>query len=462
VTAAKKSRKSRAKYIFGVLILCLIGYVAFDIHKSKESGGVGEFEQKLTAIPTSEINSLRVSRRGSVIEIKKQNGSFEMLQPVVDKVDSAQLSSFLNSVTAAKVQKIDEKEGAIDWSQYGMTDGTEIQIGTNKATETLTISNTNAYDGSFYIRKGDQLFLGDRAFAHLADKKPDVFRSKVFWRAEGEVIKVFYHLELPNQKPETVVFEKTENTWKVQPEFDLPLVSERVQAWVDDVKELEAHGIVASQLEPGRAADYAMNKPSLSMEFSVRKDGKVTKSQWTFGQDKGEDVFIQTSARPDLYKVSPAGIREIRVPVESFLNGKDTLKFPVEEAVEMTLTVDGKSTVFKKGDKEWAMAGPMAEKFKPAALVGFFQKLTGMDPIVGLTPPDVAFQGEKNRLTIRSRAKILLEISFSAEKDQKRWLKTNLWKETLHTGNENWQSLLKTNFTVVPQAKTEPSKAKNR
>src|SRR5205085_1227186 len=71
----------------------------------------------------------------------------------------------------------------VNWAEFGLQPpGTTIEVKAAGKTETLQISSKNAFDGSFYVRRGDELLLGGHGIAQIANRDPSSFRSKRLWR----------------------------------------------------------------------------------------------------------------------------------------------------------------------------------------------------------------------------------------------------------------------------------------
>jgi len=112
---------------------------------------------------------------------------------------------------------------------------------------------------------------------------------------------------------------------------------------------------------------------------------------WTFGSQREARRRLYSNLRKtEVYKSSKVALREIRVPVESFLSGKDAFLFPVDEARSVELTVDGKTTTFSKTDTDWKMSGRDAGEFQGTTLADFFQKLMMTVPVADELPKDVS------------------------------------------------------------------------
>src|SRR5262249_39749639 len=138
-----------------------------------------------------------------------------------------------------KATKLDEKppQEAVDWAKYGFDPGVDIEIGTDQnQRETFKVSDTSAYDGSFYIQKNGELLLAERSMVQITEKNVKHVPSHQVWRKMGEVTEIVF-----NKKSR---LKKTDKGWTIQPEMDLPLSDAKVRDWLDALRDFRAMDLV--------------------------------------------------------------------------------------------------------------------------------------------------------------------------------------------------------------------------
>jgi hypothetical protein len=444
--------------IFFAIVVGLVAFSLFDYKKMKREEGLGEGEQKLLTLTTGEVVEIDYKSKKQTVQLKNESGVWKVLQPLQDEADDVGVVSVLNALKDAKVHQISEggKENGkdIDWAQYGLNPGISMEITTDEGKkDAFRISDTNAYDGSYYIERGGDLFTTDKTIAHLADLQVAGVRSHNPWRQQGEVIKIEAQYSYEGS-PRHVTLTKGEKGWSAQPAFDLPVSAERVKDWLQALRDVRFNDFAADNSDEKSLEKFGLRNPSQKYIFTAKMDGKETSVTWKFSQEKDVQVFLNTSLRPDIYRGTRFTWRETRIPIEQLLDTKDVLQFELEQANDIELTNDGKRLHFVKGDKEWEVKdqGAEAGKFHSVALVDFFQKLKGLEPQAGEMPSELSFDS-KNHLVVKGNNGPVLDLSWTNTKDQLRWLKISKFKERFKVSAERFNAFLKTEFLSKSEAK---------
>lgn len=443
---------------FAGVVLALVVFSLFDYKKLKREEGLEEGEQKLLTLTSGEVVAIDYKSKKQIIELKSDKGTWRVLQPLEDDADDVGVVGVLNALKDAKVHQISEggkKDGKdINWSEYGLNPGVAMEIATDEGKkDAFRISDTNAYDGSFYIERGGDLFTADKSIARLANLEVSTLRSHNPWRQQGEVIKIDAQYTYQGS-PRHVTLTKGEKGWSVVPAFDLPVSSDKVKDWLQALRDVRFNEFASDHADNKTLEQFGLRNPVKTFVFTARMDGKESNVTWKFSQEKDNQVYLNTSMRPDIYKGTKFTWRETRIPIEQLLDAKEALQFELEQANDIELVNDGKTLHFVKGDKDWEIKDqkPEAGKFHAAALVDFFQKFKNLEPQVGELPSDLSFDGG-NHLIVKGIKGVLLEMSWTKPKDQLRWLKISKFKERFKVSAERLNALLKTEFLSKSEAK---------
>lgn len=453
-----QKKKRPTTLIFTIVVVALAGLTFFDYKRSKQKEGLQEGEQKVLDFPAEELSHFLLKSKTQTIELKRDGKMWKMLQPLLDDVDENSVSMLISALQTAAVKDLGEEvhKGQIDWKKYGLDPGVSIEAEAEKGARTsLAISDTNAFDGSFYVRKNDQLYLGDRAWSHIAGQQVNPLRSHQIWRTPGDIVRLQAHYDYQGTV-EDAIFTKTGETWKMEPAFDLPLNASKVRNWVQSMRDLRLIDFAAAKPSEKDQDVYLLKKPSWRGEFTVKKDEKEAKVHWVVGQDRDNDLFLHSDVKDEVYKTGKFSLRDIRIPFEQLLDTSKVVQFPIEEAKEIDLLIDGHRVRFVKGDKDWGME-PAVPNINPSAVADFLQKLRALDLIAGL-PSGVSTNPSKDRLMIKSKEGTLFEMEWSAEKDRIRWLKIPPFKEKFKVSAEPFNAMLKTEF--LSKSKEEPKSKK--
>jgi hypothetical protein len=429
--------------VFALIVAGLAAFSLLDYKQFKKDKGLGENEQKVLSLHEGEVVDIEIKSKKQTVSIKSDHGYWHILEPLKDDADDLAIVSYLNALKEAKVTLLsdDGKKNSepVDWSKYGLDPGVQIEIITDQnKKDRFTVSDTSAYDGSFYVRKGDDLFLGDRSLARISDVAVKTLRSHNIWRSQGDILSAKLHYRYMGQTKD-VVLSKGEKDWSVEPKFDLPLSQDKVKDWLQAIRDIRANDF---------ASPESVKKPSSWYEFTVQHENQKQQVTWKFEEQAGNKVNVLNSILPDAYQTTSFTLRDVLLPAEQLLDTASVFNIALEKANDVLLSIEGKSLHFKKGEADWTMEG--STKFKPAALVEFFQKLKGLEPIAAEPPKDLQFEPEKNALTIKGSTGVLFEMTWSQSKDQLRWLKISQFKERFKVSAERLNALLKTNWESHP------------
>ncbi len=435
-------QKLRGSLVMSLLVAGLAVYTFIDYRKAQNEGTFASDERASFSFRSQDIDYLKIERAQGTVEIhKKEDGQWQMTQPVNDDVEETSALSYLLSLTTQRVRLFtpeDEKQGAVDWSKYGLSPPMATFIaGQSGKKETLSLSSKNAFDGSFYLRQNDTLLIGDTGFAQLNSRTGNSFRSRLLYRDKAPVEKA--EVDLEGHKYAVL---KKDGRWTIDPAPAYPLDAGKIEAWLERVQEFKPADIVKDELTEEDKRSLLLLVPSAKISLN---------GNWllTIGQNRAEDVFLYTDKRPTIYKVSVAGISQVRVPAEFFRDGRKAFEFPVELA--RTIELKSKKIVanLKKTESGW-VTDKNADVSNEA--VEFMQALRGLEA--------KEFGAAKAKTGIAS-AQILvkdnqgIEIFTLAWGDEYkaralsnngasfRYARTNLEKETFGLPNEKLEALVR-------------------
>jgi len=430
----------RASWVMSLLVAALAVYTFFEYRKAQNEGTFAEDERASFSFRSENIDYLKIERPQDPVELRKEDdGRWKMTVPVQDDVEETSALSFLLSLTTQRVRLFKpegEDLGKVDWGKYGLEPALVTFItGAGGKKESLSLGTKNAFDGSFYLRQKDDLLLGDTGFAQLNARSSNSFRSRLLWRERAPVERA----EVDGEGLKYAVAKK-DGAWTLEPKPNFPLDSAKLEAWLERLEEFKPAEIVKDEITEEDKRSYLLMIPSVT----IRLNGS-----WllTVGQDRAQDVFLYTSARPTLYKVSTQGIAKIRVPLEFFRDGRKPFEFPVEQARSIEVRSDKLSVTLKKSDTAW-----VTEKGADvsAEAVTFMQALKALEAREFGGPPKTGI-ASKQVLVKDGKGEVLLTLAWGNEFKARapynegaplKYVRTNLDQDVLGVPKEKLESLL--------------------
>lgn len=432
----------RATWILAVLALALAIYTFVDYRKSQNEGVYADNERPTFTFKPESVTHIRIERPQEVIELDKQaDGVWNMTQPVADRGDEAATLAFILSLTQERVRLFnpeDEKIGTVDWAKYGLAPpAVTIEMGSGGKKESLQISTKNAFDGSFYLRKDDELFVGDTGFAQIRDRNANGLRTRLLYREKTAAQDA--QVDLEGLRYSVV---KKDGQWTLEPKPDFPLDSGKIERWLERVQDLRAGDIVKDGITEDDRKSYLLSKPSMLVQM---------KPDWslTIGQDRAEDVFLFTNQRPVLYKISSQALSQIRVPPRYFRDGHRPFEFPIENAreIEVHLPKAG-SFVMRKTDKGWSSPDGKDTSEQAVALMQAVHALDAKEYSSSIrseiSSPQIIVKGENGRelFTLAWGADFKAKETYN-QGESLVYARTNIEKEILGLQKDKIEALSK-------------------
>ena len=464
----------RGTAILSLCVVALALYTAWEYKKAGDSSGDAPEEKHLFLFNSDQVEQVQIIRGTETILIVLEGDSWKMKKPFVDDAETSVMDAFIYSVRMQKGKTFrgeDEKK-ATKWADFGLEPpGSVVEITSNKKTETLAVSSKNAFDGSYYIRQGDELMLGDHGLAQIIGRDASAFRSRRLWR-EGEAIveSVQAAIDLDKIKDKITVKRNGEN-YQIEPMPAFPVDEVRLSQWVRNILALTPNEIASDTLSEEEKRQFLLVKPSLEAHVQFKKaDGGKGDWSLTIGQDKADDVYLYTNQRPTVYKSNSKSLAKIRVDRQYFRDSKHAFKIPVERAHEVQISKgefkhgfikEGSTWKLKEGGKDWELN---ADK-----LAALFQALSSLE--ADEFPPGKeakGFKGDQQLLVLDDKGKIIFDLKWGDEFKAKqaynkgmtlRFVQTNLEKDPMGVNASKIAGLIDTSLV---KKKSDGKKAESK
>lgn len=387
-------RTFRTTWVFALVVAGVIGYSVYEYQRSQK-----ETEQKAKAellfnFAAADIKELTLQRSGERIQLQNQSGSWQILSPIVDLGDAQAISNFLEDLCDEKAKDVTSQvaETPIVWKDYGLEPATlqwevTLQSGEKKI---VVVSQNSAFDGSFYIRYNDRLYLGETSWAALNAKEIGQLRDKKLMDYKG----VASTLEINNgwgQPQLRLKITKNAEGWAAEKSKSV-LDELRIQNWLSDLKEMQASEFVAESsakdLKP-----YGLNKPIFKAVLEFEKSGDTPTPALTLeiGKGKGPDeYFARSSLRRFIAKVNAPMAEKTDVILANFVDGRRQFNFDVEKVVKSVVNDGVRTLEVIKDSGQWKLVKEDSEnELDGSQLEQLMQKLKSLEAREVMSPLEV-------------------------------------------------------------------------
>lgn len=403
-------KKFRSTWIMALLVAAIASFTAWEYRKAQEDGGLAEGERLAFTINPKTITGFKIIRGGEVTEVRKNGDQWQVIKPVGDDGDGPSIDGFIYPLLIQRVRPFagedDTPKTAEKWAEFGLEPATAvIEVMSADASEMISISSKNAFDGSFYIRQDDQLILGDAGLAQLKERPSTSFRSRYWWREKSaNLISIRVQNHDSGQAYKLI---RKDKVWEADPAPAYPLDSEKIQEWVDRLKNFTPAEISREQLDDFAKTEFLLAKPSFTIGVEYKKPNDQA-AMWiaTLGQDKATDVWVYTNLRSTIYKTTVAALENIRLPLSFFRDSSKAFSFPLEQARKVEVREGAFNYTFKKAGEKWVIDGDAqgGAELEEERLVQFIQNVRTMEAGefpggvgVGLKDPQVRILNEEGK-----------------------------------------------------------------
>lgn len=352
--ASPKKSRFGAQSIFVVFVLGFVAWAYFSQYKGKrEDVAKKEKSAQLMPFSNSEVDYLKVRLRpggveaknsdDTAVEIKKVNGKWSLLSPLVDEADPNTIESVLNAVSSEKTRESIKVGG--DLAIYGLptTPTADIEIRAGERNRIVEIGNVKAFDGSLYVRLDllPSIFTSGSSLGQAVTKGLGEFRQKRVFTSDAlaELKDKATRIQIANG-PEKTTLEKVNGEWSYLPKETWPVDAETVKVFLSESIELRA-----SDLWPGSAKDqkirakYGLTAPKRSLEIT----SDTQRARIEFGEPvKGQTYISATGGNRDIiYAFDPHRVEGIFLNQLRFLDKTKVFKFEPESVHKIEFKTSG-------------------------------------------------------------------------------------------------------------------------
>ena len=302
--------------LFALVVVVVVGVAYLDFQRGREQESAKEIKDRIfPELEGSRLDRVVFHNGRQTLEFQAKEGEWSLHRPLFDKGDDAEIDRFLMNLLRQDVYVV-EVDKEVNWSQYGLEKPQGyFRLRTREGGEyQVEISRISSFDGRYYLRKQNRLFIGHRFWGDLVKKEFDDFRDKRLLEEETKVISIQFVI----RESESFQLDLQEGVWRESHGEEIE--SRRVKAFVKNqlVGAEITHFVEEDKKELSK---YKLDKPfgKLSMKWD-RGGGSVDEPlvvEWSFTDPSKGQVFLVSSVKTGIYRVSPVLARQwIKAPAD--------------------------------------------------------------------------------------------------------------------------------------------------
>ena len=431
-------------------------YEYYQAHKEKEKE-----EELALFLAHTELDQLKAfqietaNKKFSAIKTEKE---WLLEEPMKDLLDWTELSRWFDTLKKQKVQKISEEN--IDWKNYYLDSAPSVQLDLEEGEKIIfSVSKKSSFDGRYFIKKGEELFIGDSSFfSEVNEKDFNSFRSKKILPNLNHASRIQFkgksHFQL-NWKDYKWFLEGSKPT-------ELPLDSSRLDGFWTDIQALKALSIKAV-INSKNLKKYRLNKPQLTLTLVYADKEYVLK----LSSVKEEKAFVVISHRDYIFEISKEQADKLLLPKKEIYDHNFPFNYKTALATQVERHAGKDSFSIKKEGENWKSV----EKANSENQKSEKGKEVNSEKLEDLLDQVKELRGERYKKAIdkkplrfftvkEAKGQLIFELKEISQFKDISWVQTNLWSEQIALLKSDLDKIFKQDIFKVKENKATPVKIK--
>jgi hypothetical protein len=346
--------------LIAVVLLAALGGVVWWSNKKQEAAAKSpaNANTKLMSIPDDQFQEVRVKKlTGEVIDLRRENGRWQMVQPQPLRADQDSVSSIVSNLASLNADKLIDEQ-ATDLKPYGLNDPTLDITVTKKDGKTervLVGDDTPTGSGAYAKLPNDARIFTIGSFVKSSlDKTPEDLRDKKLLSFDSDKLT---RVELQAKGPAIEFGKNGSNEWQILKPRPLRAEGTQVDSLVTKLKDAKMD---PPKVEPENAKKFAA-AAKVSTATVTDAGGDQTLE---VRKDKDNNYYAKSSGVEGVYKV-PADLGQALDKELNDFRNKKLFDFGFSDPTK--LEVKG-VTYTKSGDK-WMSGGKTMDNISVQTLI---------------------------------------------------------------------------------------------
>ena len=303
--------------IFFLCIACFMVYFSFFQYKASQEKSENKRIQSLIfkdEIKAPDVLSLSSEKQdGSQLALKKTSKGWRLERPVEDKADTKKSEDLIKELLSQEVEVI--SKNTVDWGEYGLNPPfVLLKINTKTKEQSLGAAREANFDNRYFIKKGDELFLGSSDWQKLTRLWPEDYRSRRLYHFSGRPEGLRFKTKNKNYR-----FKYENHTWKWSSKALYPLSHSAFEGFwtslrgdfIDGFTEEKSNTALKKPMwkQPDLELELLVSKEQPSSAPAAdgsREDSKEQPVLWSLKLKKKEGKnFVVLSDRDYVFELSP-------------------------------------------------------------------------------------------------------------------------------------------------------------
>ena len=296
------------KFFFFFFVLGISGYAFFEYSRTTKEEILKEKKSTLILDSLKDIQEIKVKTKKEEFTLAQEAGKWMLVKPLKDIVDFNELSYWFGEFKKQKIVKIKSGD-SIDWKSYFLDKPLKMEWTLHSGkVKTLFFSSKSNFDGQYFVKKENSLFLGSRFLGQSGmNKDKDELRSKKIISSS-----VAHPHQIIIKGKEKLILNWQDYKWSLEGHQNFPLDSARLDGFWTDLTLLTAFKIVAP-VTSLQKRKHGISKAPLKIILKFGDTNLVLQ----MSSIKSKRVFILNSNRKYILEISKKDAEKLMLTREA-------------------------------------------------------------------------------------------------------------------------------------------------
>jgi len=329
-----------------VVVLAGLGaYIYFVTWKTPEGDASKKTDKVFTGLQADKIEEIRItSAGGDATTVKKDNGAWQVVQPVAAKADESEVSSITSALATTDVVRVID-ENPSNLNDYGLSNPrieVDFKAAGDKDYRKLFIGEKSPTGADLFAKRNDEkkVFLIPAFQETTFNKDTFALRDKVVLKFDREKVD---GVEV-DTAGKSLVMAKDGAEWKIKKPLETRADYGSVEGLIGRVQTVQMKSIAADQASPADLKKYGLEKPEATVNISA---GSARATLLVGGKATDTTVYARDASKPAVVTVESALMDDLKKSADDYRR-KDLFEFRAYNATRVELTRGGDTVVFER------------------------------------------------------------------------------------------------------------------
>jgi hypothetical protein len=329
-----------------IIVLAGLGaYIYFVTWKTPEGDAAKKTDKVFAGVQADKIEELRItSAGGDATTLKKDNGTWQVMQPVTAKADETEVSGITSALASADVVRVID-ENPSNLNEYGLSNPrieVDFKAAGDKDYRKLLIGEKSPTGADMFAKRNDEkrVFLIPAFQEATFNKDTFALRDKVVLKFDREKVD---GVEV-SATGKSLAMAKDGAEWRLKKPVETKADYGSVEGLIGRVQTIQMKSIVADEATPADLKKYGLEKPEATVNIST---GSARATLLVGGKASDTTVYARDASKPAVVTVESALMDDLKKGADDYRR-KDLFEFRAYNATHVELKRGNDTVVFER------------------------------------------------------------------------------------------------------------------